>query len=117
MTEGRKVQLLLNRHQALALSLLGLLVISLLGAGSISRIRSVPLTSADKAGARLDVNAATAAELRLVPGLGQSLSARLVQMRQSRGDFQSIDQLIDVRGIGPVKLEQMRPFVTAGGSK
>jgi competence protein ComEA len=39
-------------------------------------------------------------------------SAAIIQHRQEIGRFTSVDQLLDVRGIGEAKLEQLRPLVT-----
>ncbi|MEN3001007.1 MAG: helix-hairpin-helix domain-containing protein [Armatimonadota bacterium] len=60
----------------------------------------------------LDLNRATAEELEALPGIGPVLAARIVEYRQQRGRFQSVDELLDVHGIGPKRLEQIRPYVT-----
>jgi len=61
----------------------------------------------------LDINRATAEELEQLPGIGPVLAARIVEYRQMRGRFQSVDELLEVRGIGPKRLEQIRPYVVA----
>jgi competence protein ComEA len=60
---------------------------------------------------RLDINAASAAELALLPGLGPALAERIVQDRSVRGPFASIEALDRVRGIGPSIIDRLRPFV------
>ncbi|MCY4174972.1 MAG: ComEA family DNA-binding protein [Acidimicrobiaceae bacterium] len=65
--------------------------------------------------APMDVNTATASQLERLPGVGPALAAAIVEHRGQRGPFASIDRLDDVSGIGPAKLEQIRPLVTAGG--
>ena len=65
--------------------------------------------------ASVDINTATAAELETLPGIGPSLAAAIVEHRRRSGPFRSVDELIQVAGIGPVKLEQIRPKATAGG--
>jgi competence protein ComEA len=53
------------------------------------------------AGGLLDLNAATAAELDALPGIGPVLAQRIVDHRSAQGPFTSVDQLDDVSGIGP----------------
>jgi competence protein ComEA len=59
----------------------------------------------------IDLNHATAAELETLPGIGPALAQAIVDYRSAHGAFQSVDDLGDVRGIGPAKLEQLRPLV------
>ena len=63
----------------------------------------------------VDINIADAASLESLPGIGPSLAAAIVEHRRRHGPFASVDDLIDVSGIGPVKLEQIRPRATAAG--
>lgn len=62
----------------------------------------------------LDLNRAAAAELERLPGVGPSLAARIIAYRDSAGGFRSIDQLVQVRGIGPVLLQRLKPLVRLG---
>lgn len=61
----------------------------------------------------VDINTADAASLEALPGIGPSLAAAIVEHRQRNGPFASVDDLIDVSGIGPAKLEQIRLRATA----
>ena len=85
--------------------------------------RSVPpsSTSAPRAAvggaagaALIDVNRAGAAELETLPGIGPKLSQALVDDREAKGPFRSVDDLKRVRGIGDSKLEAIRPLITVG---
>lgn len=60
----------------------------------------------------VDVNTATATDLEALPGVGPATAAAILAHRDQHGPFASVDQLIDVRGIGPAKLEAIRPLVT-----
>jgi competence protein ComEA len=62
--------------------------------------------------ASVNVNAATPEELETLPGIGEVLAAAIVQFREEHGPFSSVDQLLDVSGIGEVTLEEIRDFVT-----
>lgn len=64
--------------------------------------------------ARININTATAAELEILPGVGPTLAQRIVAYREAHGPFASVDDLLAVKGIGPAKLEQLRPYVTVG---
>lgn len=62
----------------------------------------------------IDLNSAGADELSLLPGVGPALAARIVEDRQARGPFRSIEELDRVRGVGPALLRGVRPFARAG---
>jgi competence ComEA-like helix-hairpin-helix protein len=59
----------------------------------------------------IDLDRATAEELERLPGIGPSLAARIVAERERGGAFQGPDALLRVPGIGPRKLEAIRPFL------
>lgn len=59
---------------------------------------------------RIDVNAASAAELSALPGLGPALAQRIVDDREARGPFKSVDDLDRVKGIGKAIVERLRPY-------
>lgn len=58
----------------------------------------------------LDLNTATAADLERLPGIGATLAQRIVDERE-KNPFMSVDDLKRVYGIGPKKVEQVKPFV------
>jgi competence protein ComEA len=59
----------------------------------------------------LDLNTATLADLDLLPGIGPTTAQAIVDYRAAHGAFHSIDDLLDVRGIGDAKLADIRPLV------
>ncbi len=59
----------------------------------------------------LDLNAATAAQLDALPGVGPVLAQRIVAWRQQHGGFASPDQLRQVSGLGGKKGEALMPLV------
>lgn len=60
---------------------------------------------------RLDLNAASADELRVLPGIGPNLSERIVADRKENGAFASIEELQRVHGIGERTVEAIRPYL------
>ena len=60
----------------------------------------------------VNLNDATVAQLDVLPGVGPATAAAIVAYRTQHGPFRTVDALSDVHGIGPAKLEQLRPLVT-----
>lgn len=60
----------------------------------------------------LDINRATAAELEKLPGIGPALARRIVEWREIHGPFRSVEDLLQVPGIGPKTLEGIRDKIT-----
>jgi competence protein ComEA len=60
----------------------------------------------------VNVNTATEPELETLPGVGPVTAAAIIDYRTKNGPFATVDDLVDVSGIGPSTLEQIRPFVT-----
>lgn len=74
-----------------------------------------PASRPDWPDMRVDINAAGAAELALLPGLGPQLAQRIVEDRQANGPFASLEALDRVPGIGPSIVERITPYAVAGG--
>jgi competence protein ComEA len=60
----------------------------------------------------VNINSATVDQLDVLPGVGPTTAASIVAHREQRGPFQTVEQLGDVRGIGPAKLDALRGLVT-----
>ena len=60
----------------------------------------------------LDLNRATVAELARLPGVGPGLARRILDERERRGRFDSLEALRQVLGFGPKKLGAVRALVT-----
>ena len=61
----------------------------------------------------IDLNRATAEQLRELPGVGPVLAERIVAHREEFGDFTEVEDLLDVPGIGEAKLALLRSGVAA----
>ncbi|HEX2296625.1 MAG TPA: ComEA family DNA-binding protein [Actinomycetota bacterium] len=62
--------------------------------------------------AAVSLNAAGVAELETIPGIGPVTAAAIVAYRDEAGPFTSVEQLMEVSGIGPATLESIRPYVS-----
>lgn len=62
----------------------------------------------------VDLNTADAAALDGLPGVGPVLAERIVQWRADHGRFTTVEELTEVRGIGPALLADLRDLVRAG---
>ncbi len=65
----------------------------------------------------LNVNTATSSELQVLPGIGPKKADAIVNFRTENGPFRQVDDLVQVKGIGPKTLAKLRPLVTVGKFK
>ena len=63
----------------------------------------------------VNVNTATPEQLAMLPGIGESKAQAILAARDERGRFESVEELLEVKGIGERALERIRPFVALKG--
>ena len=63
----------------------------------------------------VNVNTASAAELEMLPGVGASRAKAVIEAREAKGGFKSLDDLLAVKGIGEASLAKLRPHLTLEG--
>jgi competence ComEA-like helix-hairpin-helix protein len=64
--------------------------------------------------APVDVNTAGIEELLTLPGIGPATARHILDDRAQRGPYQTVDDLLRVKGIGPKKLARLRAHVRVG---
>jgi competence protein ComEA len=72
---------------------------------------TAPRSGKPAAGDVVNLNTATVQQLDALPGVGPVTAAAIVAWRDANGKFTSVDQLAEVDGIGPARLEKLRPLV------
>ena len=78
---------------------------------SVVTIISVASVHADH---NVDINTATVTELKTISGIGKVLAERIVEYRENERPFNTVDDLLNVKGIGNVTLDKIRNHVIIG---
>jgi competence protein ComEA len=65
--------------------------------------------------APIDLNTASLETLQRLPGVGEKTAARIIGYRETRGHFTKIEDLMNVKGIGPKTFERLKPYLKVGG--
>ena len=60
---------------------------------------------------QISINTASAPELERLPGIGPVLAQRIVEYREQNGPYQRLEDLLEVEGIGPSKLEGLQEYI------
>lgn len=94
-------------------------VVGVVAGLAVAGMSAVPASATDKAPAaaaavmgKINVNSATAEQLAALPGVGEVTAKAIVDYRQMNGPFKTVDDLMEVKGIGEKKLEAIRPLVS-----
>ena len=64
------------------------------------------------AGAIVNINSGSLSELDSLPGIGPAYAQRIIDYRTQNGNFTSIDQIQEIKGIGPKTFEKLKDLIT-----
>lgn len=64
---------------------------------------------------KVNINTATEGQIALLPGIGPKLAAEVVNYRTNNGNFNAIDDIKKVNGVGGKKFEKIKDFVAVDG--
>ena len=73
---------------------------------------SASTAAPDATGALVNINTATAEQLDTLPGVGPVTAQKILDWRAAHGAFSSVDELLEVDGIGEKTLADLAPHVT-----
>ncbi len=62
----------------------------------------------------ININTATLEELDRLPGIGPVIAQRIIDYRMSNGGFDLIEDIMNVKGIGPVTFDKIKGLITVG---
>ena len=79
--------------------------------GASRRLIEIDRAAPQTAQFTIDINRADWAEFTVLPGVGETLARRIVETRDTGGEFADIEELRRVRGIGPRTLDEIRPYL------
>lgn len=78
----------------------------------VLRVKEVDTGSPTNVVYPININTANEATLQLLPGIGPAYAKRMVDYRTKNGGFNSVDEITNIKGIGPKTLEKLRPITT-----
>lgn len=84
---------------------------TLSAAGGTVALATEGITPADSLPAKININQASEQELQALRGIGPALAGRIVEYRRTVGPFERVDDLTQVKGIGPVMLSRLRDLI------
>ena len=65
---------------------------------------------------KIDINTATIEELQTLPNIGPKTAKSIIKYREKH-PFESVDELVEVKGIGEKRLKKLKPYVTVSKKK
>lgn len=84
-------------------------------AGTVRTERTAQEESLQGGTSFVELNTAPAEQLQTLPGIGEVLAARIIDYREENGPFETVEEIMNVSGIGEGKFEELKYLITANG--
>jgi comEA protein len=104
-TNSFKKGLKMQKSRILAVILMALAVTVVAGAAENSQPSGV-----------VNINTASSDELQLLPRVGPALAGRIIEFREANGPFQTVDEILAVKGVGESSFEKLEPWIVTSGA-
>jgi competence protein ComEA len=59
----------------------------------------------------IDINTADISLLKKLPGIGEKTAEKIIDLRDKKGKFTSIEDLLEIKGIGSIKLNKIKKYI------
>lgn len=108
---------LLRRHDQAAVAVLACVALAWLAGwwlwhgGATGRLMEIDEAPHSLPPLAVDINEASWPELAQLPGIGETLARRIIELREREGRYSSHESLLRVTGIGPKKFAAIRPLL------
>ncbi|MFQ5526259.1 MAG: ComEA family DNA-binding protein [Thermoanaerobaculia bacterium] len=86
-----------------------------IGLMMLAALALATIGTAAAAEGKVNVNSASVDELALLPRVGATVAARIIEFRESNGSFEAAEDLMLVKGIGERTFELIEPYVSVSG--
>ena len=87
---------------------------ALLNDGAQLNIENLSFYNTGGSSERVNINTANLEELDALPGIGPSTAQAIIDHRRQFGQFQRIDEITNVSGIGPATYDRIKDLITTG---
>ncbi len=105
-----------TRNLGISLLLLGLALPALAaGTKGAKTAKAGAAASSASASGTVNLNAASAEQISLLPRVGIKVAQRIVAYRKTNGDFKRIEDLMEVKGVGEKLFVVLRPHLSTSG--
>lgn len=100
----------MKKNRLVAAALAALFAVAVSAGSAVAAAKPAPA-------GKVNLNTATAEQLTAVPGIGVKLASRIVEHRQKNGSFKSVQELMNVKGVGEKSLVKLEPFLSTGSAE
>jgi competence protein ComEA len=76
------------------------------------KVAGMPAAKRLALGLPVDLNSASEEELALIPGIGSKTAFKIAMLREKKGRFRLLEDLLEIPGIGVKKLDEIKKFLT-----